>query len=174
MKRIISLFLAFAIVISACLIGGSYTLSAGKMKLNKKTITLKPGETFKLVVKNKKKTVKWTSNKKKVATVSKKGKVKAKKIGNAKITAKVGKVKLVCKVKVRGEGKPQNVQPTNTPQQKPGKPTNAPAITPAPGVTPDPQATKEPEKEPTKKPSSLLDMPVKDSDNSVEFPDIWY
>jgi len=43
---------------------------------------------------------KWSSSKKSVATVSKKGKVVAKKAGSATITAKIGKKKYKCKVKV--------------------------------------------------------------------------
>ena len=43
----------------------------------------------------------WKSSKKKVATVSKKGKVKAKKPGKTTITAKVGKKKYKCKVVVK-------------------------------------------------------------------------
>ena len=47
--------------------------------------------------------MKWSSNKKAVATVSKKGVVKAKKIGKAVITAKVGDKKLKCRVTVKKE-----------------------------------------------------------------------
>ena len=43
----------------------------------------------------------WKSSKKKVATVSKKGKVKAKKPGKTTITAKVGKKKYKCKVMLK-------------------------------------------------------------------------
>ena len=59
------------------------------------------GKTAKLKVKNYKGTVKWSSNKKKVAAVSKKGVVTAKKKGTAVITAKAGKKKLKCKVTVK-------------------------------------------------------------------------
>ena len=71
-------------------------------KLNKKTITLRAGAKKQLKVKNlkKKQKVKWKSSKKKIATVSKKGLVRAKKIGITKIVAKVGKKKLVCHVRV--------------------------------------------------------------------------
>lgn len=73
-------------------------------KINKKVYTLKKGKTVKLKVsKNKaakKKKVIWTSSNKKVATVSSSGKVKAKKNGKAKITAKLKgtKVKVTCKI----------------------------------------------------------------------------
>ena len=51
-------------------------------------------------VKGTKKKVKWSSNKKTIATVTRKGKVTAKKQGTAVITAKIGKKKYKCKVKV--------------------------------------------------------------------------
>ena len=72
-------------------------------KLSSKKIVLQVGKTKKLKVKNKPAGVKvvWKSSKKKVATVSKKGKVKAKKPGKTTITAKVGKKKYKCKVVVK-------------------------------------------------------------------------
>ena len=71
-----------------------------KVRLNKKKVTITVGKTMKLKVKGTKTKVKWSSSDKKVATVSKKGKVKGKKPGKATITAKVGKKKLRCKVDV--------------------------------------------------------------------------
>ena len=73
-----------------------------KPKLNKKKITLTVGEKVKLKVKNAgKKKVKWKTSSKKVAKVNKKGVVKAKKVGKATITAKVGKKSFKCKVTVK-------------------------------------------------------------------------
>ena len=74
------------------------TVEAKGAKLNKKTVYLAPGMTVKLKVTGTKKKVTWKSSNKKVATVSKKGKVKAKKKGKATITAKAGGKKLSCKV----------------------------------------------------------------------------
>lgn len=71
-----------------------------KIRLNKTKVTIKVGQTYKLKVKGTKKKVKWTSSKKSVVSVSKKGKIKGKKKGKATITARVGKKKLKCKVKV--------------------------------------------------------------------------
>lgn len=72
-------------------------------KLNKKSVKLKVGKTYKLKVRYAKgdKVKKWKSSNKKVATASKSGKVKAKKKGTVKITVtmKSGK-KATCKVKV--------------------------------------------------------------------------
>ena len=73
---------------------------AAKMKLNvsKKTIVI--GSTYKLKVQNTSKKVKWSSSNKKVATVTSGGKVTAKKAGTTTITAKVGKKKMECTIKV--------------------------------------------------------------------------
>lgn len=59
------------------------------------------GKTVTLKLKNNKKKIKWSSSNKKVATVTKKGKVKGKKVGKATITAKVGKKKYKCKINVK-------------------------------------------------------------------------
>jgi hypothetical protein len=75
--------------------------AAPKVKLNKKKVTLYVGKSTTLKLKGTKQKVKWSSNKKSVATVSSKGKVKAKKKGTATITAKVGKKKYKCKVTVK-------------------------------------------------------------------------
>ncbi len=74
---------------------------AAKVKLNKTKLTLYLKKTATLKVKGTKKKVKWSSSNKKVAIVSKKGKVTAKKKGTATITAKIGKNKYKCKVTVK-------------------------------------------------------------------------
>ena len=71
-------------------------------KLSQRKATLTVGQKITLRVKNRgKKKVKWSSSNKKVATVSSKGKVKAKRKGTAVITAKTGEKKLKCRVTVR-------------------------------------------------------------------------
>lgn len=73
--------------------------AAGKLSVSKCTIAL--GDSLDLnVIGAKEKSGKYTSSKKKVAAVNKKGVVKAKKAGNAKITWKKSGKKYVCKVKV--------------------------------------------------------------------------
>ena len=76
------------------------TQAKAKIKLNKTKISLQRGKTYTLKVKGTKKKVKWSSNKKTIATVTRKGKVTAQKPGTAVITAKIGKKKYKCKVKV--------------------------------------------------------------------------
>ncbi|MBT8873631.1 glycerophosphodiester phosphodiesterase [Lactobacillus delbrueckii subsp. bulgaricus] len=71
-----------------------------KVSINKKKLSLLQGKTARLYLKNSKKKTTWRSSNKKVATVSSKGKVKAVKAGTAKITAKNGKKRYVCMVKV--------------------------------------------------------------------------
>ena len=82
-------------------------------KISKKKATLKVGQTLQLKVTGTKKKPKWTSSKKSVATVSSKGRVKAKKKGTATITAKVGKKKYTCKVTVKNVKNNTNKKPQN-------------------------------------------------------------
>lgn len=95
-RKRITLF-AFILLISSALMG----VSANAASLSKKKVTLKKGTTIQLTVKGTAKKVKWSSSRKKVASVSRDGKVRAKKTGKATITAKVGKKKLKCVVTVK-------------------------------------------------------------------------
>ena len=70
-----SLLILFVLILSF-----STPANAAKVKLNKKSLTLTVGKTYKLKVKGTKKKVKWSSSNKKVASVNKKGKVTAKKV----------------------------------------------------------------------------------------------
>ena len=83
--------------------------AATKPKLSKTKITMTVGQSKKLKVKGiskkRAKRIKWKSSKKKVVTVTKTGKLKARKAGKAVITAKVGKKKLKCKVTVKKKRK---------------------------------------------------------------------
>lgn len=79
---------------------------AKKVSINKKSATLIKGKTLKLKLKNAKASkVKWSSSKKKIASVSKKGVVKAKKKGKATITAKYKGKKYKCKITVKAKAK---------------------------------------------------------------------
>lgn len=103
MRRIMVLCLALALIFTANIPPAA--TAAKKSKLNKKSLSIKVGKTAKLQVKNTKKKVKWSikSGKKYISLKSKKKKtvvVKAKKPGTAKVQAKVGKQKLICKIKV--------------------------------------------------------------------------
>lgn len=97
-KKALTIVLAFVMVITLSPIQAN---AAKKVKLNKSKLSLYVGKSYTLKLKNNKSKVKWSSSKKTVATVSSKGKVKAKKKGSCKITARVGKKKYVCNVSVK-------------------------------------------------------------------------
>lgn len=80
-------------------------VSCTKVTLNKSSVSLEKGKSLALKPKVKPITcvqkIKYSSSNKKVATVSSKGKVTAKKKGKATITVTVGKKKVKCKVTVK-------------------------------------------------------------------------
>ncbi len=96
--RIVALALVTALIVSSL---STATVDAkAKIKLSQTKLSLDQGRSATLKVKGAKGKIKWSSNKKKVAKVNKKGKVTAVSVGTAKITAKVGGKKLKCTVKV--------------------------------------------------------------------------
>lgn len=96
--------------------------AATKPKLSKTKVTMTVGQSKKLTVKgiSKKqaKRIKWKSSSKKVVTVTKTGKIKARKTGKATITAKVGKKKLKCKVTVKKSKKSTKKKESNSSSKK--------------------------------------------------------
>lgn len=137
--------IAITMIISLCMLLAAPVDAKSKVRLNLTKATLSVGGTVNLQLLNNKKKVKWSSSNKKVATVTKKGKVKAKKKGTAKIVAKVGKKKYTCKVTVGKVSKKRtskkstkNVKktavPTATQNQKPPVPTMPPIPTPTPTI----------------------------------------
>lgn len=100
-KRILIGLLMFTMVITTVLLAPGEAVYATKTpRLNVKEVVLKVGETKKLVVKNTKKKVSWSSENRSVAVVDKKGNIVAKKEGVAYIDAKTSGKKLKCKVTV--------------------------------------------------------------------------
>jgi uncharacterized protein YjdB len=100
-KLFISLFLVFSTVFTVVPeTVPIVNVEAASVKLNKTSVSLKKGKTVTLKVLNTKKTVKWSSSKKSVATVNSKGKVTAKGKGTAYIYAKINNKTLKCKIKV--------------------------------------------------------------------------
>ncbi len=87
-------------VLICCLLLPASVSAAPKVKLNKHNLVLTRNDSFTLKVKNTKSKPTWSSQNKKIATVSKKGIVKAKKAGTTKVTASVGGKKYTCKVTV--------------------------------------------------------------------------
>ena len=93
---------AFIIIIMAMMFSLAMPISvSAQTKSSNKSITLNVGKTYTLKVTGTKKKVTWSSSNKKIATVSTKGKITAKKRGYCTITAKYGKKKLTYKVTVK-------------------------------------------------------------------------
>ena len=89
-----------------------------KPKLNKKEVTIVPGQHIKLTVTGAKRKPKWCSSNKKIAAVTKTGEVRGRKAGRAVIKAKVNGKTLKCKVTVTA--------PSSNPPQITGSDPDAP------------------------------------------------
>lgn len=157
-KKSLAVVLSAAMLLSVASVAPAAQAApkAKKITLSAKSKKLKIGQKVTLKVKKvtpakAKKTVTWKTNKKKVATVSQKGVVKAVGAGTANITAvskSNKKVKAVCKVTVTGKVTPtpeptptQTVAPTAAPTGTPvvtGSPTPVPTPSPTPKPTPTP------------------------------------
>lgn len=154
-RRLSNKIIASALALS--LVCGSYAVTvvngqAAGLKLNKKSIKINVGQSYKLKVKGKYKgKVRWKSDKKKVATVSSKGVVKGISKGKAKITAKVAGKTMKCNVNVKKKAVKPITVPTIQPTEAPATPTAAPTEAPSPTLmpTPTPEVTEEPEPTPT-------------------------
>ena len=127
-KKILVVILSMALILTLFPIGNISAVQK-KVKLNKTKATIYVGKTVTLKLKNNNKTVKWSSSNKKVATVTKKGKVKGKKAGKVIIVAKVRKKKYKCKItvkkKVIKKNIPQSIpKPMEKSTQKPTEQVN--------------------------------------------------
>ena len=140
-----SLVLAGALVITSVFVPGQQTDAKAKVKLNKKKLVLTVGKKAKLKMKGTKKKVKWSSSKKKIATVTKKGVVKAKKKGTAKIVAKIGKKKYTCKVVVKAKKKAKVTSKPKAVAKVTAKPGTIPSKNPQ--VSDKPSQTTQPSEE---------------------------
>lgn len=142
-KKTLAVALTFAMTV--VMVPQSALAAKKQVKLNKKSVSVAVGKTVKVKLKNNKKKVKWTvvSGKKNVA-LSKKGKtgvtIKGKRVGKAKVQAKIGKKKYVC-----------TVTPGNTTGTTAGKNTGSTAAKPTatPTPTPTPTSTPTPTTNPT-------------------------
>lgn len=109
-KRAFAVGLALSMVVSGSGVNAGTAMAAKKPKLSKSKLTITAGKTAALKVKNAKKKVKWSVNKKKIVKItSKSGKkkeavvLKGLKKGKAVVTAKVGKKKIKCKITVKAQ-----------------------------------------------------------------------
>lgn len=120
MKRLKRIYRMIAIVIMLSVLSPSMlpisdaavAEAATTIKISKKTLTLEVGKSSTLKITGTKSKVTWSSSSKTVATVSTAGKVTAKKVGTATVTATVNKKKYTCKVTVKA---PVNPYITNAP-----------------------------------------------------------
>lgn len=159
-KKTLAVALTFAMTV--VMVPQSALAAKKQVKLNKKSVSVAVGKTVKVKLKNNKKKVKWTvvSGKKNVA-LSKKGKtgvtIKGKRVGKAKVQAKIGKKKYVCTVTVTDKNKAQTTvakktaAPGNTTGTTAGKNTGSTAAKPTatPTPTPTPTSTPTPTTNPT-------------------------
>lgn len=98
MKRISSICIIMIMLVTS-IMPAQNVWAAKKLRLNYNYFTMTGGMTIKLKAKTKKK-VKWKSSNKKIAKVTSKGKVTGLRKGKCTITAKAGKYKGKCKIKV--------------------------------------------------------------------------
>ena len=100
MKKIVKILVIFLVAI--CMSAIMQTKSnAAEIEISKTKKTLFVGAEYNLKISGTNKKITWTSSNKKVATVSSKGRIKAKKKGSTEITANVGKQKLKCAIRVK-------------------------------------------------------------------------
>lgn len=97
MKKLLSMFLVIIMITTLQAPGLAQAIT---VKISKTKATLEVDATLQLKITGSNSTVKWTSSKKTVATVSKKGLVTAVKAGTATITAKVNGKDYNCSVYV--------------------------------------------------------------------------
>ena len=104
MKKIITWMISLMLILSVIFTGGDCVKAAKTPELSKSNITLVKGNTGLLKIEDatadEKDAAEWESSNPKVATVTQKGRVKAKEIGEAKIMVSVAGKKLVCRVAV--------------------------------------------------------------------------
>lgn len=101
--KILAVFIMAAMVFALSV--PAFAGGVKKPAINKKSIMLTVGQSYKLSVSGASGKVKWSSSKSGIASVSGNGMVKAKKKGKAVITAKTGKKKLKCTVNVKPKKK---------------------------------------------------------------------
>ena len=104
MKKIIAWMMSFMLILSVIFTSSYDVEAATTPELSKSNITLVKGNTGLLKIEDatadEKDAAEWESSNPKVATVTQKGRVKAKEIGESKIMVSVAGKKLVCRVAV--------------------------------------------------------------------------
>lgn len=93
-----AVLLVAAVIIMGCL---PYQAEAVTVQLNRSKVTVYIGKSTTLKIKGTKKKVRWISSNKKIAVISKDGRVTGKKPGKVIITAKINSKKYTCTVLVK-------------------------------------------------------------------------
>ena len=117
-KRAIAVFLCLVLLLS--LTAGiripaeaEAKTSSGKIRLNHKSIVVENGKSVQLKLlgteKKKLRSVKWSSSNSYNASVNQKGKITGKRLGSVTVTAKVGKKKYRCKVRICSDIKEKDI-----------------------------------------------------------------
>lgn len=156
-NRIISICLVICIIaslFSGVVVDTKVDAKTKAIALNKTKVSLYEGGKIRLKLKNCKKKVVWSSSNKKVAVVSSKGQVIAKKKGTAWIIAKSNKKTYKCKVNVKKKvNKKTTAIPSIAPTEEPTmSPTEELSISPT--EEPTMSSTEEPISVPTEKPTT--------------------
>lgn len=149
-KKFVAVAVAAAMVFTSGVLPSNQAQAAGKLKLSKSSVSLKVGTSKKITIKNAPKGAKktWASKNKKIAAVTKQGKITGKKAGKTKVICTVkykkNKKKVTKKLTVAVTVKKKsNVTPTT---QEPVASTGA-AVTVAPtasAISADPTVSAEP------------------------------
>lgn len=175
-RKSISLVLTGFLFFGAVSANNAEAAQKATLKLSRTTVTMKKGESVALKIKGKNlkkiKSQSWTTNKKKVATVSQKGKVTGKSAGKATVkvvikyiekkSAKMKKKTLKCAVTVTADSvapepvqssapiqTPESVQPSAPAQSLDPTQSSAPAQTSEPVQSPDSTETPDPAESPS-------------------------
>lgn len=97
-KKYLRILLMIFVITFICFL--SSTNAEAAIKLNAKTLYLEKYDSYSLKVRGTRSKIKWVSDNKSIATVSSKGRVRAKKIGTTTITAQIKNKRYRCKVNV--------------------------------------------------------------------------
>ena len=170
-SRVLTGLLLGSLVIG--LVSAPVSDAAKKASLKTKKITLTVGQKKQIQIKNKKKKAVYSfkSNKKAMASVSKKGIVHAKKAGNVKITVKEKykkKTRSLGTVQIQIKQKTKPVQSSKPTPAVPATSTPAATNTPPANVTASPEPTITPTPEPT--PTPIATLPPREEDDNYDTP----
>ena len=177
-KKTIAIGLSLALIVSGIVLPSTKSRAAAKVRLNKTVATITVGKKLTLKVKRTKKKVKWSSSKKAIASVTKKGVVTGKKVGKATITAKVGKKKYKCKVTVKAKAKKTTAAKKTTTKVTPTPNGNVVNVTetakPVESMKPEETAKPEESVKPTQNPETegLIKAELELSDDKTAVYDV--